>query len=54
MSVLVFVDHSDGVVKKNSLEALCYGAKLAEMMGTEASGILLGTVNDNFAAMGKD
>jgi electron transfer flavoprotein alpha subunit len=53
MSVLIFVDHSDGIVKKNSLEALSYGVKLAEMMGTEASGLILGTIKDDPATLGK-
>jgi electron transfer flavoprotein alpha subunit len=53
MSVLIFIDHSDGIVKKNSLEALSYGAKLAEMMGTEANGLLLGTINDDPSSLGK-
>jgi electron transfer flavoprotein alpha subunit len=53
MSVLIFVDHADGHVKKNSLEALSYGAKLAGMMGTEAHGIALGTLKDDGAALGR-
>jgi electron transfer flavoprotein alpha subunit len=53
MSVLIFVDHADGIVKKNSLEALSYGAKLAAMMGTEANGLLLGTINADPAGLGK-
>ena len=53
MSVLVFIDHADGHVKKSSLEALTYGAKLAAQMGTSAEGLLLGTVNDDIAALGK-
>jgi electron transfer flavoprotein alpha subunit len=53
MSVLIFIDHSDGHVKKSSLEALSYGAKIAEQTGTTAEGILLGTVTDNIADLGK-
>lgn len=53
MSVLIFVDHIDGHVKKNSLEALSYGAKLAGMMGTEAHGLVLGTLTEDAAALGK-
>jgi electron transfer flavoprotein alpha subunit len=51
--VLVFIDHSDGHVKKSSLEALCYGADLAAKLGTTAEGLLLGTVNEDLAALGQ-
>jgi electron transfer flavoprotein alpha subunit len=53
MSVLIFIDHSDGHVKKSSLEALTYGADLAKQLGTTAAGIVLGTVNDDLSALGK-
>ena len=53
MSVLIFIDHSDGHIKKSSFEALSYGAKVAEILGTTAEGILLGTVSDNLASLGK-
>jgi electron transfer flavoprotein alpha subunit len=53
MSVLIFIDHSDGHVKKSSLEALTYGADLAKQLGTTASGIVLGTLNDDLSALGK-
>jgi len=53
MSVLIFIDHSEGHVKKTSLEALSYGAKIAEQLGTTAEGILLGTVTEDLGALGK-
>ena len=53
MSVLVFIDHSDGHVKKASLEAICYGSALAKQVGSSASGIILGTVNEDLSAMGQ-
>jgi electron transfer flavoprotein alpha subunit len=53
MSVLIFIDHADGHVKKSSLEALSYGAKVAAQTGVSAEGIVLGTVNDDLAALGK-
>src|SRR6478672_11305629 len=52
MSVLIFLDQSEGHIKKNSFEAACYGAKVAEGLGTSAEGIVLGKVNDDLAAMG--
>ncbi len=53
MSVLIFLDQSEGHIKKNSLEAASYGAKVAEMLGTTAEGIVLGTVEDDLPALGK-
>ena len=53
MPVLVFIDQSEGQVKKASLEALTYGAKLAEQLGTSAEGILLGKTNDDPTLLGK-
>jgi electron transfer flavoprotein alpha subunit len=53
MSVLVFIYHSEGHVKKASLEALSYGAAIAGQLGTSAEGILLGTVTEDLAALGK-
>jgi electron transfer flavoprotein alpha subunit len=53
MSVLIFIDHADGQIKRSSLEALSYGAKVAEQLGSSAEGILLGTVTENLADLGK-
>lgn len=53
MSVLVFIDQSEGHIKKSSFEAACYGAKVAEQLGTAAEGIVLGNVSDDIAALGK-
>ena len=51
--VLIFLDQSDGHIKKGSFEAASYGAKLAGNLGTSAEGIVLGTVNDDLASLGK-
>ncbi len=53
MSVLIFIAQADGHVKKSSLEALTYGAKIAEQLGTTAEGIILGSVTDELASLGK-
>ena len=53
MSVLIFIDHADGHVKKASLEALSYGAALAQQTGTTAEGVLLGPLNEDIAALGR-
>jgi electron transfer flavoprotein alpha subunit len=53
MSVLIFIDHADGHIKKSSFEALTYGADVAKQLGTNAEALLLGTVNDDLASLGK-
>jgi len=53
MSVLVFIDSADGHVKKASLEAMTYGVKIAEQMGTVAEGVVLGSIGEDLAALGK-
>lgn len=52
MSVLIFLDQSEGSIKKSSIEAAAYGSKVAELLGTSAEGIILGTVNDDLSALG--
>ena len=44
--VLIFIDQSDKQIKKSSLEALSYGAEVAEMLGTSSEAIILGNVNE--------
>ena len=53
MSVLIFLDQADGNIKKNSFEAASYGAKIAENLNLSAEGIVLGTVKDDLATLGK-
>jgi len=53
MSVLIFLDQSEGHIKKGSFEAASYGSKVAELLNTSAEGIVLGTVNDDLASLGK-
>ena len=52
MSVLVFLDQSDGHIKKSSFEAASYAAKIAELTGTNAEAIVLGTVTDELSILG--
>lgn len=52
MSVLIFLDQSEGHIKKNSLEAAVYGAKVAELLGTTADGIVLGNISEDVSALG--
>ena len=53
MSVLIFIDQAEGHIKKASLEVLAYGAKVAEQLNTTAEGVVLGTVSEDLAALGK-
>lgn len=52
MSVLIFLDQSEGHIKKSSFEAASYGAKVAELTGTTAEAIVLGNVSDDLASLG--
>lgn len=54
MSVLVFVEVADGELRGSSMEAVAYGAKLAEMQGTEATALVLGNEvgNDKIEKIG--
>ena len=51
MSVLIFADQADGHIKKSSLEAISYGAKVAELTGTTAEAIVLGELQDHDAQL---
>jgi electron transfer flavoprotein alpha subunit len=53
MSVLIFIEHSEGKIKKTSLEALSYGAAIAKQTGVTAEGLLLGTVSEDLTSLGK-
>lgn len=51
MSVLVYIDHQNGQIKKSSLEAACYAAKVAEQMGGgDVIAVLLGKISPDTAA----
>jgi electron transfer flavoprotein alpha subunit len=53
MSVLIFADQSQGKIKKAAFEAIYYGAKVAQALGTTATAIVLGEVdNAEVAALG--
>ena len=46
MSVLIFIELADGEIKKSSLEALYYGAKIAEMSGDSATALAIGEASE--------
>lgn len=47
MSVLIFIELADGEIKKSSLEALYYGAKVAEMTGSSATALAIGEASES-------
>jgi len=51
--ILILADQTDGHFKKTAFEALSYGVKVAEQMNTTAEALVLGTINDDLAALGK-
>lgn len=53
MPVLVFLDQSEGQIKKSSIEAACYASKIAELTGTVAEAIILGNVKEDLSGLGK-
>ena len=53
MSVLIYIDSAEGHVKKASLEAMSYGAKIAEQLGTTAEAVAIGNISDDLSALGK-
>jgi len=47
MSVIVLVEHTEGNIKKKSLEAVQYAAGIAQKTGTTVSAVVLGTLADS-------
>ena len=43
--ILIFTEVADGAIKKSSLEAIYYGSKVAEMLGTSAVALAIGKAN---------
>ncbi|HWV64937.1 electron transfer flavoprotein subunit alpha/FixB family protein [Chitinophaga sp.] len=53
MSILIFADQAQGKIKKAALEAVQYGAKVAEQLGTTVTALVLGPVDAaELAALG--
>lgn len=53
MSVIIFIDSTEGVVKKSSFEALSYGADLAKLAGTKANAVFIGKNNEDLSSIGR-
>jgi electron transfer flavoprotein alpha subunit len=50
--VLVFIDQSEGTIKKSSFEAAAYGVAVAQQTGTTAEAIVLGETPSDAAQLG--
>lgn len=54
MSVLVYIESEEGKVKKSSLEAVSFGKRLADQLGTENNAIAFGSIDSSeLASLGK-
>ncbi len=51
--ILVFIDHSDGQIKKSSFEAAAYGAAIAKTAGDKAEALVFENVSEDLSALGK-
>ncbi len=47
MSVLVFVEHIEGVIRKTSLEALQYASEIAKKLGTTTTAVAAGQIEES-------
>ena len=47
MSVLIYLEHTNGIFKKNALEAASYGVAYAEKTGASAKGVVIGKITDD-------
>ena len=53
MSVLVYIEHAEGSVKKTSLEAISYGKALSEKLSAgEVVAVALGTISSSSVDVG--
>lgn len=47
MSVLVYIEHEEGIVKKSSLEAVSYAKRLADKLSTDTKAVGLGSISSS-------
>ena len=52
MSVLVYIDQSEGSIKKASLEAASYANETAKKLGTTSTAVVIGSTNDKLESLG--
>jgi electron transfer flavoprotein alpha subunit len=47
MSVLVYIEHTNGIIKKNALEAVSYGFAYSKKEGSSVVGVVIGDLADS-------
>ncbi|UCS92985.1 electron transfer flavoprotein subunit alpha/FixB family protein [Echinicola marina] len=47
MSILVYIEHAEGAIKKTSLEAVSYAKELAALEGQDVVAVALGTIEES-------
>jgi electron transfer flavoprotein alpha subunit len=52
MSILVFIDHAEGTIKKSSFETASYASQLAGQLSTTAEAVVLGTAPSGLEQLG--
>src|SRR5690606_38257992 len=50
MSILVYLEHAEGAIKKSSLEAVSYGKALSEQEGGKVTAVALGAISKDALA----
>ncbi|AGA79190.1 electron transfer flavoprotein subunit alpha/FixB family protein [Echinicola vietnamensis] len=50
MSILVYIEHAEGTIKKTSLEAVSYASALGEKEGKEVTAVALGAIEEGALA----
>ncbi len=53
MKILTYIDLSEGMIKKASLEAACYAAETAKLLNGNVDAIVLGSCKDDLSTLGK-
>ena len=51
--VLILAEQTEAQIKKSTLEALCYGVKVAEMLNTTAAALVIGPVKEDLTTLGR-
>jgi len=53
MPIIIYIEHSDRITKKSTLEAIAYGSALASQLHTKAIGLVIGKTDLNLASLGE-
>ena len=53
MSIIIYIEHSEGKTKKGSIEAMAYGTALAAQLHTKTIGLVIGKTDLHLASLGE-